>query len=341
MTNTQNRKEKAADKTQRIFDLYFNLVEGKTVKRDSYVMKYGIDNRTFDRDIGELRAIIAEANAEGDSGELLYDREKGYILKTAEHRYLQNSELLAVSKIIIESRAFSKTEMKSIIKRLIGGCVSIDNKKIAEKMTENELYHYVELHESDTSLDMLWELGDCIKDHELITITYKKLGEDNNVERVIEPVAIIFSEYYFYLIAYLVSREAGEINKLHSTPTIYRIDRISEMRKMNEKFPVQYSNRFEEGEFRKRVPFMFSGGLNYVQFTYNGLNINAVLDRLPTAEAKRRDDGSYLVKAEAYGDGIFMWILSQGDRVEVIGPPPARKKMKELVSNMVSKYEKE
>lgn len=53
-------------------------------------------------------------------------------------------------------------------------------------------------------------------------------------------------------------------------------------------------------------------------FIYKGTDINAVLDRLPTAKAKEQEDYSYLVMAEVYGHRRFdLWLRGQGENAEV------------------------
>ena len=104
-----------------------------------------------------------------------------------------------------------------------------------------------------------------------------------------------------------------------SFPTIYRIDRIRELKILDEKFFIPYRNRFEEGEFRKRIQFMYGGKLRNVKFKYTGDDIDAILDRLPTAQILEEGKGYYIVKAEVFGKGIDMWLRSQGDKVEVMG----------------------
>ena len=37
-------------------------------------------------------------------------------------------------------------------------------------------------------------------------------------------------------------------------------------------------------------------------------------------------EGVYTVNAETFGKGILMWLLSQGSKVEVIGPADLKKK---------------
>jgi hypothetical protein len=63
---------------------------------------------------------------------------------------------------------------------------------------------------------------------------------------------------------------------------------------------------------------MYGGKLQRVKFRYSGTDIDAVLDRLPTAEVVSEDNGVYTVEAEVFGRGIEMWFRSQGDNVDVI-----------------------
>lgn len=130
-------------------------------------------------------------------------------------------------------------------------------------------------------------------------------------------MAIMFSEYYFYLTAFIedeaVRKDFDVIND--SFPTIYRIDRIKKLKVLKEHFNIPYSSKFEEGEFRKRIQFMYGGKLQRVKFKYRGENVEAVLDRLPTAKILAEEDGVYTIAAEVFGKGIDMWLRSQGDSV--------------------------
>ena len=136
----------------------------------------------------------------------------------------------------------------------------------------------------------------------------------------LKPVAILFSEYYFYLTAFIdneeVKKDFDVIND--SFPTIYRIDRIKTLKLLEERFHILYKDRFEEGEFRKRVQFMYGGRLQKIKFKYNGPDIDAILDRLPTAEILDEQDGTYTVYAEVFGKGIDMWLKSQGSYIEIL-----------------------
>lgn len=87
---------------------------------------------------------------------------------------------------------------------------------------------------------------------------------------------------------------------------------------MDKHFNVPYKDRFEEGEFRKRVQFMYGGKLKRIRFKYTGMSIEAILDRLPTAKVIKDDEKEKIVEAEVYGDGVDMWLRTQGDNVKLI-----------------------
>ena len=97
------------------------------------------------------------------------------------------------------------------------------------------------------------------------------------------------------------------------------MDRIRRFHITDEHFQVPYLERFQEGEFRKRVQFMYGGKLQKIRFKYAGPSIEAVLDRLPTAEIEKRTEDGWIVRAEVFGKGIDMWLRSQGDYITLLG----------------------
>ena len=60
---------------------------------------------------------------------------------------------------------------------------------------------------------------------------------------------------------------------------------------------------------------MYGGKLQKIKFKYCGNDIDAVLDRLPTAQVLDENNGVYTVMAEVFGKGIDMWLRSQGNFV--------------------------
>ena len=96
------------------------------------------------------------------------------------------------------------------------------------------------------------------------------------------------------------------------SPTIYRIDRIQNYKTLDRHFAQRYTDRFQEGEMRKRIQFMYGGELQTIRFEYTGPSLESVLDRLPTAKVLQVTEKGWIVEAEVFGTGIQMWVRSQG-----------------------------
>lgn len=302
----------------RVLSLCAKLQEGQVVNKAKVAQEFHVTQRSVQRDMEDLRCFFAQ---QIPAKEVIYDaKAQGYRLTAISADMLDNSEILAVCKILLESRSMVRTEMLSVLDKLISSCVPEQNKKAVSALIANEKFHYIEPHHGQKILDGLWEIGQAIGQQQVMKITYERLKEPKLVTRLVEPVGIMFSEYYFYLTAFLrnVDREEQFENKDDLFPTIYRLDRIKSFKVLNEHFQVPYKDRFEEGEFRKRVQFMYGGKLERIKFRYTGPSLEAVLDRLPTAEILSRDEDGWTVSAEVFGKGVEMWIRSQGAAISLV-----------------------
>lgn len=312
-----------ANKVTRVLSIYNKLVGGEIVNKAFEANRFGVNEKSIQRDIDEIRNYLSQSTVDGYVivGEVVYDRvEKGYRLEQIDNKKFSNSELLAVCKILLDGRAFTKQQMNSMIDRLIECCAPKKNREIVKSLLANEQYHYIEPHHKTDFLDTMWQIGESISKQQYIEIDYQGIQGSSVKTRKLKPVAIMFSEYYFYLCAFIENEKVKEnFNVLNdSFPTIYRIDRIRRLKVLDENFKVIYKDRFEEGEFRKRIQFMFGGKLRKVRFEYSGYSVEAVLDRLPTAKIEKEEDGVYTISAEVFGDGIDMWLRSQGELVKEI-----------------------
>ena len=307
------------EKSARLLYLYQDFVEGVGVQKKAAADRFGVNERSLQRDIEDLRCFFAN---QIPPREIIYDaRQKVYRLTEQDAAHLSNSEVLAVCKILLESRSMRRDEMLPILDKLVACCVPSHQRRSVLELLANEKYIYIEPHHGKHLLNGLWELGQAIQNHLVTEITYEKLKGGETVQRTIEPVGLMFSEYYFYLVAFIrdIDRKAEFENPDDLFPTIYRVDRIQEFHISKEHFQVPYRERFQEGEFRKRVQFMYGGKLQKIRFKYTGPSIEAVLDRLPTAKIMEQDENGWIVEAEVFGKGIDMWLRSQGKYITLIG----------------------
>ena len=314
-------------KYDRILSLYAQLAAGDYVSKELSAKEFGVSERTIQRDISDIKAFFKNNTLSIGAGQdVIYDiAHAGYHLEQTDDTSFTNSEILAVCKILLESRSLVREEMEPIIRKLVKRCVPEQNQKNVDKLIRNELFHYIEPHHGVKFVEWLWDIGEAIRQQRVMEVEYFRLKDKQTVRRRIQPVGIMVSEYYFYLTAFIADIDKQEHfdNPGDLFPTIYRIDRIRNFTITDEHFRLPYEDFYKEGEFRRRIQFMYGGKLQKIKFKYTGLSIEAVLDRLPTAvvlEEKCGESGEmeYIVEAEVFGSGIEMWVRSQGEGVSVL-----------------------
>lgn len=309
------------DKTFRILSMYDKLSKGKMLYKREEALHFQVNEKSIQRDIEDIREYLDAQYAQtGSENRLVYDHgQHGYRLEQAERMMLSNEEVLAVTKILLDSRAFTKTEMMDMLDRLVACCVPPVERKLVNDLISNERFHYIELQHKKVFIDKMWEIGKAIHETKYINIVYER-ADHKPAEWKVQPLAVMFSEFYFYMAANIenIDKKKKFQNPDDKYPTIFRIDRIQTLDILEEHYKIPYKDRFEEGEYRKRIQFMQTGQLQRTEFWYKGINVEAVLDRLPTARILKKEGSNYLISAETFGKGIEMWLRSQGDWVEVI-----------------------
>lgn len=313
-------------KLNRTLGIYTKLMNGAVISKRDEANRYKVAERSIQRDIEDIRNFLAETD---EHSTVIYDRARGgYRLEQIYDLKLTNPEILAICKILLDSRSLTKTDMDSILKKLIDCCVPEENRVHVKKLISNEQFHYIQPKHGKAFLQTLWDIGRAVEDKYVIEFKYQGVRGSGLHKRTVEPVAIMNSGMYFYMVGFIRDIDKAErfADPNDCNPTIYRIDRIENLRITKEHFSVPYTDRFQEGEFRKRIQFMFGGKLRKVRFKYKGYSMEAVEDRLPTAkvigtvkEAVRgKMQDVFIVEAEVFGDGIDMWVRQQGNMLELL-----------------------
>ena len=316
------------DRGLRMLDIFERLNKGERISKRDLTVYYGVGEKTIQRDIEDIRSYLAEKHGYEPDATIKYNRSQNcYYLVRFEREWLSNQEVLAICKILLESRAFAKEEMNRLLTKLLAQATPTQ-RKVVEGIIKDESVNYVPLQHKKPLLENLWQVSDAIVQEHPIRFSYTR-QDGRTKDRTVKPLAIIFSEFYFYLIG-LQTYETGDAFRT------YRLDRIANIITSEEKIRIPYRDKFRDSEFRKRVQFMYDGELMTVKFRYFGSSVEHVLDRLPTAKAKQRDVSVYDISAEVYGDGILIWLLSQGSQVEVYAPEELRQKWLDEASRIVA-----
>lgn len=317
-------------KLDRVMELFLRAMKGEALSVQQLAYEYNVSTRSITRDINSLKNFLAEHMDILGYAELEYSSTNHcYTLKM--DNFLSNKELLAITKILIGSRAFNNHDLLEIIKKLKMNTTAADRTRL-DQLISKEIYHYSEIGSDCYSvIDNLWKLACCIDNKSIISISYYKMSRDI-VTRRIKPVSIMFCEYYFYLIGYMC--EGSNPNM----PIYYRIDRITDITVHRDKYVLTKEQNVDEGLLRRKSQFMWPGPSRRIRFEFTGPSVQAVLDRIPTAKVVEMQNGKSIIEAEVFGSGIKMFLLSQGAWVKVLAPDEFVQEMKAEIDKLRRMY---
>ena len=315
----------------RILDLYNLINKENQFNKEAFVKSSGASERTVRRDIKCLNDYF-KRNYE-DKGSIGICREIRYCRKDNAYKVnlrgdydFSESDIYAFAKVIIQSRAFTRKEIQRMLSIL---SYQVKDTSVVKEIIAKEQLYYVEPQHKKDIIDLLWIMRKSIERGKQVEFDYTR-ADGRQKRHVVSPIAIVFNEYYFYLVS--------EIEKGSSKIEIpFRVDRIKNYKETNKNSTYPYG-RFEEEKYRKKVQFMYTGDFKVIEFEFFGDSIEAILDRLPTAEIIEKTDRYYKVKAEIYGEGVKRWILYQKEFLKVTKPQDYVDEIKDTIQRMYELY---
>ncbi len=242
------------DKIERVLRIYTKLLNGNLINKTEEAIRYGVNERSIQRDMDDIRNFLALEQATGGLVySIVYNRKKrGYQMQKVQQTQFSNGELLAMCKLLLGSQAFSKKELKVLLDKIIGNCDVSSDRKLLKSLVGNEMFHYMEQHGADLS-EELWELGQAVNGCHYIDIYWQDSAEDIAEQKRLKPVAILYINQFFCLAAFEERTSCEETSIDWTSPEIFRIDKMHNVQVLEERFHIPYSKRFEEGEFRRQV----------------------------------------------------------------------------------------
>lgn len=260
-------------KLDRVLEIFFRGLRGEDLSVQRLADEYEVSTKSITRSINDLKAFLADHRELVGNTELQYShQDKCYRLYMDE--FLSSKELFALVEVMIGARAFSKDELLELTSKLKRFTTPEDRNKLNE-LVRKELYHYPEVkHDCDSVQECLWQLVNCISQKQEISIDYYRMDRKWVTHRL-RPASVMFTDYYFYLIAYMAEG-------LTDKPYYFRIDRIRQITVHRKKFTTEDTPAFDEGLLRQRSLFMWPGKLQTIRFEFTGPSVQAVLDKRPS-----------------------------------------------------------
>ncbi|MGE6592538.1 helix-turn-helix transcriptional regulator [Bacillus mycoides] len=263
---------------------------------------------------------------------LQYSRgENGYILYKQSPYWFSYGELLAICKILVNSRAFSKKQTMVILDKLMK-LTDKEKRNLIREQLKNELFHYHSSELKDSQLELISKISWAIYKKKGIAIIYKShLGRSKKSEIHLYPIGIVFFSQYFYLF----SISKGNVMEYI---TIHRLDKIISLKiKDNQKISFSH-NRIEVGELTKGFPTEPLGDYINVRLRFLDVNFQDVMEEFPGAQIMSKSKVDTIIEVKGFANGIRKWVLKSLPLVEVLEPKSLREEIMIILEKSLKVY---
>lgn len=183
------------DKVTRILMMYTKLLEGKKIYKRSFCADTGINRRTFDRDIEDIRLFFSESYIGYD---LIYDRlDESYHQENYHHQIpLSPMEISFLMVLMKSNQILRRDEYTELVYNIIH--TSVWNKRdILAEIYHKEINEYPKDLKKEALLKMQWDLQQCISERDIIRVMLPE-----KCQKVISPLTLWITERELYLIGY-------------------------------------------------------------------------------------------------------------------------------------------
>ena len=317
------------DKTNRILSILYRILMGEKVAPANLALEYQVSGKSIQRDLNVIRTFFSENRELAGNLELVRENGLCHLNRTD---LLQPDELLFVIKVLIGSRTMYEAKLQKLLDKLMMGYSGRDKEFFKNLFKDDMGFYRSAGYDRNADLfERVWNLEEMIRRGNVIRISYERL-DNALVDRELYPVSVVFSEHYFYLFACRADKDDTMV-------IYYRLDRIKSVMELDQKVPLGINNRYKLGKAKLYNQNMFMGKRLTIRFVYTGPSPEAILDRFPTAEIVRRDEGEVELTAMVeYSRGTIMELLSQGSWIRVLGPEKVVEDMQNELKVMKSYY---
>lgn len=238
------------DKVSRILRLFHSLIQGQKLNKADFAKSNNISERSVDRDIEDIRYYLSEIHS---NAEVLFNKsENAYYLSDWSNYKFSSIEVITILKVLIGSKVMRKDEMQGIM-RSVRMMLDPTARREAVNSVYAEVDNYISPTHGKAILKMLEDLNRVISKRLKIELHYIK-GNGEQVTKRVLPLIFIFSDFYFYLIAFIDG--AG-----YKYPAFFRVDRIESFNVTDEQYSEELYKIYNAGKMRNCLQFMYAGEL--------------------------------------------------------------------------------
>ena len=311
---------------ERILTIFLRLQSGEHLTKSELAMDYGVSEKTIQRDFSFLGAFIE--SQQYFSGELIYDH-RTYQRSLKRKSQFNKKEILVISKILLENRAFNKQENERLLDGLLALLSKSDQKEV-ERIIASEKLNYAPLTDEQDRIEKAWTFSEYIRKEQMIEFDYITPYREGIMRRTALFVSLYYDNHYFYLKGFDIDKQAYRD---------FRLDRVTSWEKSLAKKPrIEYRNLYKDGEHRNVKVDAFSGDLIRFQILYTQ-DPNIILDQFPKAKVDRQLENGCEISIESQNTlGLKRYLISQLDSLKVLKPDLFVDEIKDILEKMQKNY---
>lgn len=285
-----------------------------------------IDTRTIRRNINLLKfKLDYDISTRDENG-------KGYYINRNPDTDFEPGEIRA----IIDNFSYANYIVPSVAKEIIKKCKNMQNIYENRKLTNYKIYANDNKTENMEVIKNIEDISNAIEDLCKLQFEYWKYSITDKLEKVIvskpkvTPYAIIYNKQEFYMIGIKEGQD-----KFYN----YRLDRIRNLKKLEEKRTIKKTQR-EIQEFAESMVEMFGGEKEEIEAVCSNILLDTVFEQFgKDISVIKNDEQSFRLNLKANKQGFKFWALRNIDLVTVVKPVDLRAEIKDVIEDAKRRYE--
>lgn len=259
------------------------------------------------------------------------ENKKGYYILKNPDTDFEAGEIRA----IIDTFSYANYIVPAVAKNIIQKCKNMQNIYENQKLCNYQIYSNDAKTENMEVIKNIEDIADCIQSRDKIQFEYWKYHMGEKVEKqiwtkpIVAPYAIVYNNQEFYLIGI----KEGQEDFYH-----YRLDRIKNLKKLDQKRTIAKTNR-QIKEFAESTVKMFGGKKERIEAICSMHLLDVVFDDFgKNITIQKTDDENFRLILEVSTRGFKTWVMRNIDSVEVVKPVSLRSEIKEIIEVAKKKY---
>lgn len=319
-----------SSRLSRVIQLLTALQSGQSYSAEDLSGILKISTRMVFRDLNELRKVGVPCSFNNkDRG---YRIDPDFFFSTPG---LESNEALGLLLLAHKARNHIRFPFKE---SMLHAALKIES-ELPEKTKQfcrnalKKIYIKADPQETLDLLDKKFsQFLEAILNKRIITIKYISPSENECIESNFCPYHLMYNDYAWYVIGKM---------EVKNEVCVLKLNHISEFRILNKGFLEDAS--FDISDFIGRAWSMKPEGRLYnvkLKFLPEAAHSVANVQWHSTQKVTFNDDGSMIMEFRVDGlNEITWWILSYGDKVQVLAPDVLRVKITKIVQNMLKQNE--